>query len=151
MFDFTHTRKSVSGVTNESNPGIGILVRTNGKSEHVSFYANAIRIIGYGKTWGDRQNITNISSAKYNVQLYDNPIDFRIIRKDNVYYFYYKVPTNSEYIYLYKYESEAPITDSKSAIYLWSSASLQSRFFVYNMNLREIGANEFTTLPSLFL
>ncbi|MBE5731601.1 MAG: hypothetical protein E7353_01075 [Clostridiales bacterium] len=144
VYDFSHVRREVANVTNETNPGVGIIINTNGVNEHISFYSNAIRIIPAGKEWADRINVTNLN-LPHSVQKYDYQIDFRIIRKNNVIYFYYKSPTETDYKFAYKYASQQ--VAGESSLKLWYSSSYAVDFYIFNVNVREIGANEFTDLP----
>ena len=144
VFDFSHVRREVAGVTNETNPSVGLIINTNGVNEHVSYYSNAIRIIPAGKQWADRINVTNLN-LPHSVQKYDYQIDFRIIRKNNVIYFYYKSPTETDYKFAYKYTSQQ--VAGESSLKLWYSTSYVVDFYIFNVNAREIGTNEFTNLP----
>jgi hypothetical protein len=143
VYDFSHIRVKVDGVTNETNPTIGISLNINGKTESIGFYAGAVRILPAGKTWDDRINVAGVGS--YNVQLYNNQIDFRIIRKNNVLYLYYKSPKESEYKFAYKYQSG--LDSGAVELKTWHSSALAMHYFLYNINIREIGADEFTNLP----
>jgi hypothetical protein len=144
VYDFSHVRREVANATNETNPGVGLIINTNGVNEHVSYYSNAIRIVPAGKEWADRVNVTNLN-LPHSVQKYDYQIDFRIIRKNNVIYFYYKSPTETEYKYAYKYASG--LTVGESTLKLWYTTSYAVDVYIFNVNIREIGVDEFTNLP----
>ncbi len=144
VYDFSHVRREVANATNETNPGVGLILTTNGVNEHISYYSNAIRIIPAGGTWDDRINVTTLN-LPHSVQKYDYQIDFRFIRKNNVIYFYYKSPTATDYTFAYKYESK--LVAGESTLKLWYSSSYAVDFYIFNTSIREIGANEFTDLP----
>jgi hypothetical protein len=144
VYDFSHVRREVANATNETNPGVGLIINTNGVNEYVSYYSNAIRIVPAGKEWADRVNVTNLN-LPHSVQKYDYQIDFRIIRKNNVIYFYYKSPTETEYKYAYKYASG--LTVGESTLKLWYTTSYAVDVYIFNVNIREIGVDEFTNLP----
>ena len=137
VFDFTYHRKEVpvsGSVINETNPGIGVKLYMGADAETVLFYNSGVRILPKGMTgWSDRIEITGLSS--YAVKDFNKTINFRIIRRNNVFFMYSKLESESEYNLIYTYESKSGFGMSEVYFMNTNTVGRPNRYFMWNISV----------------
>ncbi len=137
VFEFRYLRKEVhttGSVINETNPGIGVRLYVGNKTETVMFYNTGVRILYANMpAWSDRIEYTGLSAN--NVKDFDKEIDFRIIRRNNVFFMYSKSADESEYNLIYIYESVSGFGVSEVYLINTNTVGRANRFFVWNINV----------------
>jgi hypothetical protein len=137
IFEFRYLRKEVpvSGdVINETNPGLGVRLYLGSSAESIMFYNTGVRILPSDMgNWNERVEVLGLTTN--NVKEFDKAIDFRIIRRNNVFFMYSKSADASEYDLIYTYESTSGFGVSEVYVINTNTPGRPNRFFMWNVNV----------------
>jgi hypothetical protein len=104
-FDVTYKlmRSKYTDRANETDPGIGIKIRTAMGSESLLFFRTGVRVVPIDG-WSKR--IEKFNLMPYNIAtVYDEVACFRITRRSNTYVMYYKSESAEDWTKVYEHES----------------------------------------------
>ncbi|MBE5732145.1 MAG: hypothetical protein E7353_03820 [Clostridiales bacterium] len=122
---------------NESDPAFGLEILCNGGSDQILFHKNGVRSFPKGK---DR--VQEYDLMKYNTaSSYGIRVDFRIIRRQNLYFMYYKLENDPAWIMIKRIESTL---SGPAALRFESCTSKALHFTVWNFNVKALNS---TNIP----
>jgi hypothetical protein len=134
-FDLTYSimRTKYQDRENETDPGIGIKLRTAMGSESLLFFRNGVRIVPING-WSKR--IEQFGLMSYNVATdYDEEAHFRIIRRGSLCIMYYKGALDGEWTKVYTFESTM---FGPCGLLFHSTNGTNNHYYIWNVNVEKI-------------
>jgi hypothetical protein len=134
-FELTYSvmRTKYKDRPNEADPGIGIKLRTAMGSESLLFFRDGVRIVTM-EGWSKR--IEKFKLMPFNIAtVYDEPADFKIVRKSSVCTMYYKHPTDSEWTEVFSFESDM---FGPAGLLFHSTNGTNNHYYIWNVKVNKI-------------
>ncbi|MBE5732143.1 MAG: hypothetical protein E7353_03810 [Clostridiales bacterium] len=134
-FDLTYSimRTKYQDRQNETDPGIGVKLRTAMGSESLLFFRDGVRIVTL-EGWSKR--IEQFKLMPFNIaSAYDEVANFRIIRKGSLCIMYYKSATDSEWTEVFSFESNM---FGPAGLLFHSTNGTNNHYYIWNVKVDKI-------------
>lgn len=134
-FSFSYIRKEVEGVANEADPGVGLYFSDGTNKEIYIFQDDKACVVQKGNWSSIKKSTETLSSTLKNSK--DTAFDFKIKRVGNVFTFYGKLSSETEYETLLEYESTIEFGEIETR-FIVSAAAKSVRYILYGLEYKAL-------------
>ena len=126
---FSFIRYKYDDRTNESDPGVAVVIAGAEGYESMIFHADGVRNLPMGATWNDRVEVKQI--MKYDTRTSFNvKVDFRVVRRGNIYLQYYKLESDADWNLIHVQEGKVKGT---AGVFLGTTNSTNNHYAFWNV------------------